>query len=152
MRHVLNSSTQSFSFPPALFCMQGLRLHDNPALIEVASSSTLYPVFCLDPWFIASGNVGANRLNFLLQSLKNLHENLQKCNSRLIVLHGDPKEAIPAVVKALGAQALCFEKDTEPYAISRDAAVTVAVKELDCEVCSIPMCCTCFISLVRNFN
>jgi hypothetical protein len=117
--------------------MQGLRLHDNPALIEAASSTTLYPVFCLDPWFIASGNVGANRLNFLLQSLKNLHENLQKCNSRLIVLHGDPKEAIPAVVKALGVQTLCFEKDTEPYAISRDAAVTVAVKELDCEVRSI---------------
>lgn len=116
--------------------MQGLRLHDNPALQEAAASTTcLYPVFCLDPWFIASGNVGANRLNFLLQSLKNLHSNLQKRNSRLIVLHGDPKVAIPAVVSALGAHTLCYEKDTEPYAISRDEAVTASVKELGCEVC-----------------
>lgn len=116
-------------------------MHDNPALIEAAASTTiLCPVFCLDPWFIASGNVGSNRLQFLLQSLSDLHSNLKKCNSRLLVLHGDPKVAIPAVVGALGAHRLCFEKDTEPYALSRDAAVSGAVQELGCDVCDSIRC------------
>lgn len=46
--------------------------------------------------------------------------------------------AIPTVVRALGAHKLCFEKDTEPYAVSRDAAVTAAVQELGCDVSSLP--------------
>lgn len=36
--------------------VQGLRLHDNQALLEACDGAEhMYPVFCLDPWFISSG-------------------------------------------------------------------------------------------------
>jgi cryptochrome len=39
-----------------LWFRKGLRLHDNPALLEAASgASALYPVFVLDPYFVRSG-------------------------------------------------------------------------------------------------
>ena len=48
---------------------KGLRLHDNPALVAALEGCTaLYPVFCLDPWFVSSGKVGTNRMRFLLQA------------------------------------------------------------------------------------
>lgn len=48
---------------------KGLRLHDNPALVAALEGcTTLYPVFCLDPWFVSSGKVGTNRMRFLLQA------------------------------------------------------------------------------------
>ena len=51
-----------------LWLRKGLRLHDNPALCAaIEGSSHLYPVFCLDPWFVKSGRIGANRMNFLLE-------------------------------------------------------------------------------------
>jgi cryptochrome len=35
---------------------QGLRLHDNPALLEACRGAQhVYPVFVIDPYFIKSG-------------------------------------------------------------------------------------------------
>lgn len=65
--------------------MQGLRLHDNPALLEAAKAQKLVAVFCLDPWFTKAENVGVNRMRFLLDSLEDLHANLQKRKSQLLV-------------------------------------------------------------------
>lgn len=52
---------------------KGLRLHDNPSLLEACtSSSTVYPIFIIDPWFAKPDKVGINRYSFLLESLKDL--------------------------------------------------------------------------------
>jgi cryptochrome len=108
---------------------QGLRMHDSPALEDAADGAcALFPVFCLDPWFIKSGNVGPHRISFLLESLADLDASLRKAGSRLVVLEGKPTEVLPAVVKAWGAGKVCWEKDTEPYALERDAAVKKAVE------------------------
>ena len=53
---------------------KGLRVHDNPALLAAAaaansSGKSLYNVFVLDPWLLVPERVGANRVQFLLQSL-----------------------------------------------------------------------------------
>ena len=38
---------------------KGLRLHDNPALVEACSNSDrVFPIFVLDPWFANSNLVG----------------------------------------------------------------------------------------------
>ena len=116
-------------------CLQGLRLHDNHALDRAQKDvKTLFPVFCLDPWFIESGNVGPNRINFLLQSLTDLDGSLKKIGSRLIVLRGKPLEVLPAVAQAWNIGKLCFERDTEPYAIERDTAMSKTFKEKGVEV------------------
>jgi deoxyribodipyrimidine photolyase len=105
-------------------------MHDNKALNKAASLGTkaVYPVFCLDPHLISSGTIGSCRINFLLESLSDLNALLQKAGSRLIVLHGNPTEVLPSVVELWNASALCYEKDMEPYALQRDAAVSKAVR------------------------
>jgi len=67
----------------------------------------VYPVFVLDPWFLApdptapspgSKLVGVNRIRFLLQSLENLDANLRQHGSRLLLLHGNPITVIPELL------------------------------------------------------
>ena len=54
-------------------CVQGLRVHDNPALHAACrAGATLLPVFVLDPWFLKPAQVGINRLQFLLEALRDL--------------------------------------------------------------------------------
>ena len=108
-----------------LWFRKGLRLHDNPTLAAaIASGCThLYPVFCLDPWFVASGKVGANRLHFLLQSLADLDASLRALDSRLIVLRGNPATVLPLAIKEWKIDRLCHELDTEEYAKQRDAEI-----------------------------
>lgn len=46
---------------------KGLRLHDNPALLEaVQGADTLRCVYFLDPWFAGSSSVGVNRWRCVL--------------------------------------------------------------------------------------
>ena len=155
---------------------KGLRLHDNPALLEALDGgSRVMPVFVLDPHFLKPQHVGTNRMNFLLQSLADLDASLRARSSRLIVLHGatvleavcaatgthappagKPEEVLPQVLRAWDVKRLCFEwcvggaglecalhaadkrpastRDWEPYAQSRDAAVTAAARDLGCDV------------------
>jgi DNA photolyase len=52
---------------------KGLRLHDNPSLLEACTtSSKVYPIFIIDPWFAKPDKVGINRYSFLLESLTDL--------------------------------------------------------------------------------
>ena len=114
---------------------KGLRLHDNAALLAALDGTTrLMPVFCLDPWFVASGSVGANRLHFLLQSLDDLDRSLRAHNSRLIVLRGNPSDELPKAMKEWKIERLAFEIDTEPYAKARDAQITQAATDAGVEV------------------
>ena len=100
---------------------KGLRLHDNPALIEACrSSSKVYPVFIIDPWFAKPDIVGINRYAFLLDSLKDLDISLKKLGVRLYVLKGKPEEQLPKYLDKWNITLLTFEKDTEPYACIRD--------------------------------
>ncbi len=84
---------------------KGLRLHDNPALLQACEGArNVYPVFVLDPWFLApdpsapspgSRLVGVNRIRFLLESLQDLDTSLRNCGSRLLLIHGSPISIIP---------------------------------------------------------
>jgi cryptochrome len=74
--------------------------------------------------------IGVNRIQFLLQSLVDLDGSLRARGSRLLVLQGSPEEVLPRVIKSWGATTLCFEHDTEPYAIKRDATITTLVAGL----------------------
>lgn len=88
---------------------KGLRIHDNPAL-EYASkgSNFLYPVFVIDPHYMkpdpeafspGSSKAGLNRIQFLLESLRDLDLNLKRLGSRLLVLKGEPSEVLIRCLK-----------------------------------------------------
>lgn len=51
---------------------KALRVHDSPSLVAACTharnkGSALLPIFILDPWFIKSGKICANRIFFLLE-------------------------------------------------------------------------------------
>jgi cryptochrome len=136
---------------------KGLRLHDNPALLAALEGATaVHPLFVLDPVFLKPAKVGAPRLRFLLESLADLDVQLRARNSRLIVLHGtqgvgarrlrtaltparcagSPAEVLPEALRAWGATRLCFEWDSEEYALARDAQATRDAQALGCTVVS----------------
>ena len=118
-----------------LWFRKGLRLHDNPALVRACEdASAVQPIFVLDPWFLSPERVGANRLRFLLESLRDLDDNLRSRGSSLLVLHGDPTRVVPAALEKWRCSRLCYETDTEPYALKRDAAVADAARALGAEV------------------
>ncbi|TFK06320.1 suppressor of cytokine signaling 4 [Platysternon megacephalum] len=103
---------------------KGLRLHDNPALLAAMTDCRkLYPIFILDPWFPKNMRVSVNRWRFLVESLKDLDESLQKLNSRLFVVRGRPTEIFPVLFKEWKVTRLTFEIDTEPYSRQRDSEV-----------------------------
>lgn len=111
---------------------KGLRLHDNLALVKAAlDSSPIYPLFIIDPHFIKSGKVGSRRYAFLLECLHDLDTSLRaKYNSRLFVARGTPLEVLPRLADRWGVRKLTFEKDTEPYACSRDSAVIAMLEKM----------------------
>lgn len=115
---------------------KGLRLHDNPALNYALENSTrLYPVFILDPYFVAHARVGPNRWRFLVESLQDLDQSLRaKYNSRLLVVRGSPLQVLREKFAEWKIDLLCFESDTEPYAKKRDADVASLAREFNVRV------------------
>ncbi|GAX79468.1 hypothetical protein CEUSTIGMA_g6909.t1 [Chlamydomonas eustigma] len=117
-----------------LWFRKGLRIHDNPALLDACNNARhMYPVFIIDPHFLKSGSyrVGVNRYNFLLESLQDLDSRLRERGSRLLVMRGKPEDVLPKAFKDWDVKRLCYEVDTEPYAMARDEVV----KSLASEAC-----------------
>ena len=114
----------------------GLRLHDNPALLQaVKCSSSLLNVYILDPEVdLNPKKIGNNRLWFLLETLRVLDSDLQVKGSRLFVCLGQPTKVLPALAKAHKAKFLTFEKQTEPHYNKRDKVITESLQKLDVQV------------------
>lgn len=71
-----------------LWFRKGLRLHDNPALLDaISDADSFFPVFCHDPHFYSEKpvRVGVNRISFLFECLTDLDESLKARGSRLLV-------------------------------------------------------------------
>eukprot|EP01137_Pigoraptor_chileana_P026531 Opistho-2@7955 len=118
---------------------KGLRLHDNPALLEACKDAVhVYPVFVIDPFFLVNNSykVGVNRYNFLLESLRDLDASFIARGSRLLVLRGKPEEVLPRAFKDWNIDKLCFELDTEPYAKFRDGKIKELARAAGVEVYS----------------
>ena len=50
------------------------------------------------------------------------------------LLHGNPTEVVPAALKEWRCGRLCYEADTEPYGLKRDASVAAAARAMGVEV------------------
>uniref|UniRef100_A0A673CB18 Cryptochrome-2-like n=1 Tax=Sphaeramia orbicularis TaxID=375764 RepID=A0A673CB18_9TELE len=113
---------------------KGLRLHDNPALLEALNGAdTVRCVYILDPWFAGAANVGINRWRFLLEALEDLDSSLKKLNSRLFVIRGQPTDVFPRLFKEWKVTRLTFEYDPEPYGKERDGAIIKMAQEFGVE-------------------
>ncbi|XP_055380996.1 cryptochrome-1 [Condylostylus longicornis] len=111
-----------------LWFRHGLRLHDNPALIDAINNcklnnSKLLPIFIFDGETAGTKIVGYNRLKFLLDSLNDLDRKFQQYNGRLTIAYGDPVYIFRQLNKYLKLNKICFEQDCEPIWKLRDDKV-----------------------------
>ncbi|MGE0858357.1 MAG: deoxyribodipyrimidine photo-lyase [Gammaproteobacteria bacterium] len=113
-----------------------LRVHDHPALSAAAGrGEPLLLVYVLeddDPW--APG--GAMR-DWLHRSLASLETELEKHGHRLVYLRGAACEQLPALVAAVGADALYCLRRYEPHGRAVDEALATTLAP-DCTMHVLP--------------
>jgi deoxyribodipyrimidine photo-lyase len=76
--------------------------------------------------------MGAPRLAFMLDSLRELARELAGLGFRLIVRSGSPVHEIVDLLRATGAAAVTVNRDYSPYARRRDKRVRQAVEDTGC--------------------
>jgi deoxyribodipyrimidine photo-lyase len=108
-----------------------LRVSDNVALSEAAKrAETVIPLFVFEDAFRTGPDVGAARLEFLLQSVESLRKNLAELGHTLIIRCGKSEEILPAFAKEVGAQCVFANKRYEPYTQRRDERTTSALLKI----------------------
>ncbi|NJR38416.1 MAG: deoxyribodipyrimidine photolyase [Leptolyngbyaceae cyanobacterium CSU_1_4] len=112
-----------------------LRITDNIALYSARrKSSKVVGVFCLDPGILRREDVAPARATYMIESLRELQESYLQAGSQLLIFQGLPTEVLPAIAVGLGAKAVVWNKDVEPYSRDRDRTVAAALREAGIEV------------------
>lgn len=109
-----------------------LRTHDHAAL---SAATTRYDevvvAFVFDRVILdALEDRDDRRVTFIVESLREVDAELRNHGSRLVVLHGDPIEEIPSLVRRIGADGVIAARDSDPYAIARDGRVRAALQAM----------------------
>ncbi len=106
-----------------------LRLSDSAALAratencEAVALAFVFDKNILDPLQDRSDR----RVSFIHGSLAEIDRTLRERGSKLLVRCGDPVIEIPRLAAQLGVDAVFVNRDTEPYAMSRDESVKSAL-------------------------
>ncbi|WP_199245173.1 FAD-binding domain-containing protein [[Phormidium] sp. ETS-05] len=112
-----------------------LRVSDNLGLTAARKvTPKVVGLFCLDPQILQRDDIAPARMAYMLATLQELQQHYARLGSQLLILHQEPSQGIPALAKALGALAVYWNLDVEPYSQQRDAAVKTALKTLGVEV------------------
>jgi deoxyribodipyrimidine photo-lyase len=94
-----------------------LRLQDNVALqTAIQNAEVVYPVYCFDPRQYAETEIGlpktgSFRAKFILETIKDLRQNLRQIGSDLIIRQGLPESVIPQIANELGVSAVYATKE-----------------------------------------
>lgn len=102
-----------------------LRLMDNPAWSAATRSSTVVPLYIIDPSLWDPASQGRKAL--LAAHLRSLDADLTERGGRLYVAIGDPKTEIQAAVRRFDAATVQVNADYTPYAKRRDASIAEVV-------------------------
>jgi len=114
-----------------LWFRQDLRLGDNPALARAAERGPILPVFILDESRAPRGRpLGGAARWWLHHALSALARAL----GDLVLRRGDPRTILPELVEQSGAQAVCWNRCYEPYAIEHDQALEITLRLHGAEV------------------
>ena len=112
-----------------------LRISDNKGLaIASQRNAKTVGVFCLDPGILDRDDVAPARIVFLLQALEELKESYARMGGTFILLQEPPAQGIPKLAVAIGAEAVYWNSDVEPYSTERDRTVEAALQEKGIEV------------------
>lgn len=107
-----------------------LRLSDNPALhAALTRGAPVACLFVLDTTSEGALPVGGAAAWWLHHSLQSLRDDIAARGGTLILRRGDPTEIVPETVRAVGADAVFWNRCYEPDAIARDKALKQALKD-----------------------
>ena len=106
-----------------------LRISDNTGLAAARGrSAKVVGVFCLDSQILERDDVAPARVTYMIGCLEALQRRYAEVGSQLLILHGNPVEAIPALAGALNAKAVFWNWDVEPYSQTRDRTIIDILK------------------------
>ncbi len=112
-----------------------LRISDNLGLAAARDrTSKVIGLFCLDPGILNGDDIAPARVAYMLGSLDELQARYREAGSELLILQGNPETAIPNLAAALGATAVYWNRDVEPYSRKRDTKVASALKQKSIEM------------------
>ena len=117
-------------YPKALvWFRRDLRAQDHAAFYHALKASrSVYCAFVFDTDILAALPARADRrVDFIWQSVQELAAALRRNGGGLLVLHGSAREEIPRLAHRLKVQAVYANRDYEPQARARDAAVAGAL-------------------------
>lgn len=101
-----------------------LRSFDNAALHHaLITSRQVYCVFVYDRAILDVLPRQDRRVEFIHDSIQELADELRQMGGTLIVRHAVAADDIPALADTLGVEAVVANRDYEPQAVERDAAI-----------------------------
>jgi deoxyribodipyrimidine photo-lyase len=114
-----------------------LRVTDNTALWHAASEADeIIPVYILSKWKKNHPWTGPSRQEFLCGCLESLFKNLEAIGSRLILRAGDPVRELEKLVHESHAQAIFFNRGTDPYSVEIQQQLNEASEKLRIQIFS----------------
>ena len=119
------------AYDSALFWYRrDLRVEDNAGLhFALRCARRAYCVFVFDREILEALPAPADRrVEFIWDSVAELRGRLREAGGELLVLHDRARDAIPALARALGVDAVFANGDYEPAARDRDDAVRRALQ------------------------
>ncbi|MGI0060600.1 MAG: deoxyribodipyrimidine photo-lyase, partial [Nitrosotalea sp.] len=107
-----------------------MRLEDNTGLIfALKSSEVVIPAFIFTPEQIEKNLFKSDHcLKFMIESLKDLENQLKKKGGKLFFFKGKPEEIVKKCIRELAIEALIVNRDYTPYSIQRDKKLEKACK------------------------
>lgn len=117
------------------------RLIDNIGLLQCSRlCKKIFCCFIFTPEQVGQSNKyrSKNAILFMIESLVELSNEIQKQNGELILLYGSHTKSIHHIIKQLNIQCVVFNKDYSPYAVKRDEDISNLCKTLkiECKMCS----------------
>jgi deoxyribodipyrimidine photo-lyase len=102
-----------------------LRLEDNTALnAALKSSDDVIPCFIFDPAQVERNEyLSSNALQFMINSLKDLGEQLKENGGKLHLFYGKPAEVIELILKQEKVESVHTNRDYTPFSRRRDDAI-----------------------------
>ena len=109
-----------------------IRLYDNNGLNYAMNNlENVIPIFIFTPEQITDKNKfkSNNAIQFMIESLKDLDEDLKKYKSKLHIFQGDNIKVLRKISKEIDIENIVFNMDYTPYAIKRDKEIDTFCKK-----------------------
>ncbi len=115
-----------------------LRLADNIGLIEALKlSNKVVPIFIFTPEQLVRNPYKSNNcVQFMMESLDDLDNDLRNKKSRLFYFYGKPKDVVKKIIQKIKPDALFLNMDYTPYSAKRDNEIKIVCQSYDIDFLS----------------